>query len=275
MDGGVRRRISKAAMVAGLVGGVMLGASLAASAVTPPAGTVKSENGFEFSDVQGYTPAGSGANCGAYAPGATFGFNVNVYNNSTVGRDQRFNLQVFKMTELSPTTCFTEAQLEAMVHSGQMSSQTQVVNTITNAGISYHFAPGKPLPAAPGASQRVSAATSALTCGYFQFDLGLEATGSFAPAPGFNGPPVSGFVLFNGTECQSTGGTGVSGSTTTTSGSTTTTSQTSAATKTLSNTGGGPVPLAPYAALLVLGLVSLVSGIRLATARGGGPIAHK
>jgi hypothetical protein len=265
MNGGIRRRgVFKVAAVAGLVGGLVLGVSLAASAVIPGPGQTTTENGFEFSDVQGYTAAGSGANCGAYAPGATFGFSVNVFNDSTVARDQRFNLQVFKMTDLNVSTCYTEAQLEAMVHNGQKASQTQVVNVLTNGGNSYHFGAGQPLPADPTASQRVSASTSALTCGYFQFDLGLEGTGSFAPAPGNKATPVSGFVLFNGTQCTtSTGvsGTGV-GSTTTT-----TTSTSGTTTSALPNTGGGPAPLEAAVALWILGMVSLVGGVRIATNR--------
>ena len=259
------RGVLKVGAIAGLTGGLILGVSLAATAVIPPPGTVKTENGFEFSDVSGYTPAGSGANCGAYAPGSTLSFSVNVFNNSTVARDQRFNLQVFKMTDLSTSECFTEAELEAMVRNGVRSSQTQVVNTLVNGGKSFHFAPGKPLPAAPGSSQRVSASTSALTCGFFQFDLGLEGTGSFAPRPGFNGPPVSGFVFFNGPTCQTTSGVSGTGTTPTTTTTTTTGSGVGAAR--LAVTGGGPASVLPYLALFALGFVSLLGGLRVALDR--------
>jgi hypothetical protein len=257
MNGGKRLGILKVGAIAGLVGGLMLGGALAAGATIPPPGVTTTQGSFEFRDVAGYTPAGSGANCGAYASGASFGFNVAVWNSSAEAKDQAFNLQVFKMADLFPGTCYTEAQLAAMVHNGQSATETLSSSTDTAP---IHFA-------AKGGAQ-VSVSATGL-CGYYQFDMGLAGSGSFAPAVGVASPPVSGFVLFNGANCQQVASVTVTPSPTpvTTTATTNHTTGSGTGAGTLANTGGGPAPIAPYVALLALGLVSMIGGARLLTRR--------
>jgi hypothetical protein len=248
MNRGFRPGVYKVVAIAGLAAAMLVGTALAAGAVRPAPGTTDTQGHFEFSDVQGYTAAGSGTNCGAYSPGATFSFNVNVFNNDTSAADQKFNLQVWKMTQLDSSKCFTEAQLETMVQNGVTSAQTQSVDTDT---ASVHFAPGQPQPAQAGSSQRVSLSTSALTaCAYYQFDTALSGSGPLSPGAGHVVPPVSGFILVRGCASTAPAGGGVGGATTTTS----------TKSATLANTGGGPLSMAPYLALLLLGVLGLISG---------------
>lgn len=248
----IRPGIFKGVAVGALAAAAFLATAVVAGAVRPAPGTVDTQGQFEFSDVQGYTAAGSGTACGAYAQGATFGVNVNVFNNGAE-TDQAFNLQLWKMTDLNGATCYTEAQLETMVQNNVMAAQAEVVNTDTTAS---HFAAGKPLPAQAGSSQRVSASAAIPgSCEYLQFDVALSGSGPLSPGSGHVVPPVSGFIHVGG--CQSSGTGGVTTSTTPVPRSSGTSA---AAAGTLASTGGGPASLAPYLAILLFGAALVLSG---------------
>ena len=250
-----RRGLMKVLAAAGLTGVVMAVTALAASAMIPKPGTIRIADGYTFKNLTGYQSPGAGTNCNAYAPDTAFSFQVDV-TNGFGARDQKFNVQIFKMADLNPGTCYTEAQLENMVLTGHNAAQTAVSGT-DEAGntASYHFEFGTTNTVTGGGTE---------TCGYFQFDMGLPNSGSFAPRSGFNGSPVSGFVLFNGPTCAST--SGVSGTTATTTTTTTTTGTSASRASTLANTGGGPAAGLPLLGLLLLGSLSLMGGVRLLTA---------
>jgi hypothetical protein len=239
MESGRRRgRLLRSVLITGLVGALTLGTAVAASAMIPKPGTERIENGYIFTDLTGYQSPGAGTNCNAYAPGSSFSFDVSV-KNRFAARDQAFSVEVYKMSQLSPGTCYTEAQLEQMVAVGQSAAETLVTTTSTS---SQHYDFDQTRTVSSGAVE---------TCGYFQFDLGSPETGPFAPRPGYGGPPVSGFVLFNGPQCATSSGIG---------GVTATPTPRPAA-ATLANTGGGPE--APIGAGLVLlaGLSLIATGV--------------
>ena len=195
-----RRGLMKVLAAAGLAGVVMAVTALASSAMIPKPGTIRIADGYTFKNLTGYQSPGAGTNCNAYAPDTAFSFQVDV-TNGFGARDQKFNVQIFKMTDLNPGTCYTEAQLENMVLTGHNATETAVSGT-DEAGntASYHFEYGTTRTVTGGGTEG---------CGYYQFDMGLPNTGSFAPKPGTsssNTGPVSGFVLFNGPTCASTSG---------------------------------------------------------------------
>jgi hypothetical protein len=254
-----RRGLVKVLAATGLAGLVLAGTALAASAMIPKPGTTRIEDGFTFSNLTGYqSPGASGAsNCNAYAPNTSFSFSIDV-RNGFGSRDQTFSFQVFKMVALSPSVCFTEAQLEHFVAVGQDAGEVQVQDNTTQ---SFHFD--------FGTTRTISPTSNAMGCGYYQFDFGTSGHGSMAPKPGVaanDTTPVSGFVLFNGPSCAAT--SGVSGTTTTTT-TTTGTSGASASTARLATTGGGPAAGLELLFLLLLGSVSLMGGVRLLVSGGG------
>jgi hypothetical protein len=249
MGGNKRRGVIKVLGAVGLGAALLAVAAVGANAMIPKPGTIRIADGYTFKDLTGYQSPGAGTNCNAYAPNTAFSFQVSV-TNGFGARDQKFNVQVFKMTDLNPSTCFTEAELETMVLTGHNATQTGVFGT-NEAGntASYHFE--------YGTTHTVVGGTT-LTCGYYQFDMGLPNTGSFAPKPGTassNTGPVSGFVLFNGPSCAAVSGVGVSPTPTPRPSS-------SGAAAQLAQTGGGPS--LPLLALAMVGAISLIAGVRLA-----------
>ena len=134
-----RRGLMKVLAAAGLAGAVIAGTALAASAMIPKPGTIRIADGYTFKNLTGYQSPGAGTNCNAYAPDTAFSFQVDV-TNGFGARDQKFNVQVFKMADLNPGTCYTEAQLENMVLTGHNATETAVSGT-DEAGntASYHF----------------------------------------------------------------------------------------------------------------------------------------
>ncbi|HET9847225.1 MAG TPA: hypothetical protein VFR68_01555 [Candidatus Dormibacteraeota bacterium] len=254
MGGNRRRGVIKVLGAAGLGAALLAFAAIGASAMIPKPGTIRIADGYTFKDLTGYqSPGPTAANCNAYAPNTAFSFQVSV-TNGFGARDQKFNVQIFKMADLNPSTCYSEASLETMVQTGHNATETGVYGTDQAGNTqSYHFD--------YGTTNTVVGGTT-LSCGYYQFDMGLPNTGSFAPRPGTGSSdtgPVSGFVLFNGPSCASTGG--VSGGNT--SGSTTNSGGVSASTTHLASTGAGPAPLA-FLGLAMLGAIIVIGGVRLA-----------
>ena len=254
MGGNKRRGVIKVLGAAGLGAALLAFAAIGASAMIPKPGTIRIADGYTFKNLTGYQSPGAGTNCNAYAPNTPFSFHVDV-TNGFGARDQKFNVQVFKMADLNASTCYTEAQLEAMVQTGHNATETGVYGTDEAGNTqSYHFE--------YGTTNTVVGGTTLPACGYYQFDMGLPNTGSFAPRPGTSSSdtgPVSGFVLYSG--CSSTGGVsggGTSGSTATNSGGVA-----AASAAKLANTGSGPAPLA-FLVLAMLGASILIGGVRLA-----------
>jgi hypothetical protein len=239
------RGLFRSSVILGIVGALMVATALSASAMIPKPGTERIEDGYIFTDLTGYQSPGGGTGCNAYAPNAAFSFSVSVKNRFNA-RDQAFDFEIYKMTQLDPATCYTEVQLENMVATGQNAAETLVGSGSTS---SQHYDFDETHSVSAGGTE---------TCGYFQFDLGLPDTGPFAPRAGYGGPPVSGFVLFNGPQCAS-GGTSGSG----TSGATTTPSNSGAGAATLAGAGGGPV--APIGAALIglAGISLIAAGVRI------------
>lgn len=234
-----RRGLFHSSLVLGILGSLLVVTAIGASAMIPKAGQQSIRNGFIFTDLTGYQSPGTGTACNAYAPNATFTFSATARNRFNA-RDQKMDFEIYKMTQLSPSTCYTEAQLENMVLTGTKSAE-QLVSGGSTAMESFAF----------DQTHSVGASASE-TCGYFQFDMGLAGTGPFAPKAGYEGPPVSGFVLFNGPQCATPSSGGVSPSTTTT---------TSTSAARLAGTGGGPTAPIGAGLILLAGLSLIAAGL--------------
>lgn len=233
-----RRGIVRGALVFVIVLMASVGSAAIALAHQPgPTGTT--QDNWVFLNLTGYkSPPAS------YTTGDTFSFKFDVSNEANTSRDLCLTLEVYKLN-LNPATDYTEAQLENMVATSDTGQTLVPGATMT---LTKTFA----------AHQLITGLTMSATitmAGYYQFDTGLCGTGPFAPRPGFNGPPVSGFVRYLPPPSTSPSGS-VSGSTTT---PTSPTSNTSAAH--LANTGGGAPAPSSSGLLALAGLALVATGL--------------
>ena len=196
MTTNARKGLLHSSLILGILGALLVATAIGASAMIPKPGQQTIRDGFIFTDLTGYQSPGGGTNCNAYAPSSTASFSATVRNRFNA-RDQAMTIEFYKMTVLSTNTCYTEAQLENMVLTGSNSAETLVATTSTPT---EHYAFDE--------THSVGGSFAA-TCGYYQFDMGQTGTGPFAPRTGYAGPPVSGFLLFNGPQCTTSSGTRV------------------------------------------------------------------
>jgi hypothetical protein len=183
----------------------------------------------------------------SYAPGATFSYGFELdntgvpptYSDKSTAVDN-FHWGIFKLG-LDATKDYTEAQLEAMVHSGHDGGEVQVFESGPQP-MSLPNATNVPV------TESTTLTASTFSCGYFQFDFGLI---NQTLKPGNGNTLNSGFLRVSG--CAAA----VSGTTTTTTG-------VSGTTATLASTGGSPLgnPLIALA-LLLTGLAFVTLGIRV------------
>jgi hypothetical protein len=221
-----RRGLFRGALAAGIAAAMAIGTTVVAAAHNPgPTGTT--QDGWVFVNLTGYKvpPAN-------YTVGDTFTFSVDTFNETDASREGCFRLEVYRMAQLDANTAYTEAQLETMVNTTN-TQETLVGSSEFTKTFTAHQ------------KQVLSSGMTISAAGYYQFDLGLCGTGPFAPRPGYNGPPVSGFVRY----LPVPGSGAIQGATATPTPR--------PATATLANTGGGPqVPIG--AGLVVLAGLSLI-----------------
>ena len=178
-----------------------------------------------FYNLTGYTSPPA-----YYTNGDTFTISFDVRNDFDSARDACFRLEVYKLG-VSPATNYTEAQLETMVNTTNV-SETLVGSKEFTVSFAAHT------------QKTVSTGMAVAGPGYYQFDLGFCGTGPFTPRPGYAGPPVSGFVRY--LPVGGVGGLTITPTAAPTAAPAANHSTSAAQTGTLANTGGGPSAAAPW-----------------------------
>jgi len=222
-----RRGLFRSALAFWIVGTLSIATAVVAAAHQPgPTGTT--QDNWVFLNLRGYQSPPAN-----YTVGDTFSFSFDVSNEAATARDLCLTLEVYRLNTLNPQTSYTEAQLENMVQTSNTNETLVTTGTLTKSFAAHQL-------------QTLSMSATIHAAGYYQFDVGLCGTGPFAPRPGFNGPPVSGFVRY----LSSSSGTG---------GITVTPTPTaSTAAAHLANTGGGPATTPLLSLLLAIVGLALI-----------------
>ncbi len=236
-----RRGLFRTAFVSALVAALTIGTAVVASAHDPGPGGRAVDPGWFFYNLTGYTSPPA-----YYTNGDTFTISFDVRNDFDSARDACFRLEVYKLG-VSPATNYTEAQLETMVNTTNV-SETLVGSKEFTVSFAAHT------------QKTVSTGMAVAGPGYYQFDLGFCGTGPFTPRPGYAGPPVSGFVRY--LPVGGVGGLTITPTAAPTAAPAANHSTSAAQTGTLANTGGGPSAAAPwlvaFAGMVFLGVGVLV-----------------